>query len=323
MNMTSQNWKKEEIEQLVNNGIEEGLNLEYKSCNALEKTDGKIKEISKDVSSFANSDGGVIIYGVKEYDQADKKHLPEKIEDGFDPADISREWLEQVIISNIRPKINGLIIYPIPTGIGNKVIYAVDIPKGDTAHQAKDKRYYKRHNFLSEYMEDYEIRDVMNRKRVPDVQLVIAKRQLPSESEYELHVSLINKGEIVINHFRVDISLPLNLIIQKEGYFHKEEFIKNFNVEGVVHKGVLYRGVNYGKFSYKNPSEGSVIFPNEEFVLLPSVVKPVRVLVYKYVEEVGVFGYSLMWKVYADNMPFKEGAIDMERIENKRMDILI
>lgn len=318
MNMTSKDWKKEDVEQLVNNGIEESLNLEYKSCGALGKKDEKKSEIGKDVSSFANSDGGVIIYGVKEYDQTDKKHLPEKIEDGFDPADISKEWLEQVIISNIRPKIDNLLIYPIPTGVGNKVIYVVDIPKGETAHQAKDKRYHKRHNFQSVPMEDYEIRDVMNRKRVPDVQLVIAKRQL-SDNEYELYVSLVNKGETVINHFRVDISLPLGFVVQEAGYDCKGKFMKHFNAGGLA-----VQGVEYGKFSYKNPSESSVIFPNEEFVLLPSTVRPVRVLTYGHGgDEAAVFGYSLMWKVYADNMPFKEGAIDMERIENKRMDILI
>jgi hypothetical protein len=31
------------------------------------------------------------------------------------------------------------------------------------AHQARDYRYYKRHNFNALPMEDYEVRDVMNR----------------------------------------------------------------------------------------------------------------------------------------------------------------
>lgn len=320
MNETSREWTKAKVEQLVKDGIEESLNLEYKSCGALGKTDEKKKEISKDVSSFANSDGGAIIYGIKECDQNNEKYSLKRIEldEGFDPADISKEWLEQVIVSNIRPKIDNLLIYPIPRDIGNKVIYVVDIPKGETAHQAKDHRYYKRNNFQSVSMEDYEIRDVMNRKRVPDAQLVFTKQQVSSSSEYELHVNLINKGETVIKYFRVDISLPLDLVTLKKGYFYKEKFIKHFNAGGVQP-----RGVNYGKFSYKNPSEGSVIFPNEEFILLPSDVEPVRVLVFKYAEEGGIFGYSLMWKIYADNMPFKEGAIDMERIENKKLKISI
>jgi len=322
MNMAFKDWKKEDVEELVKDGIEESLSLEYKSCGALGKTDEKKKEISKDVSSFANSDGGVIIYGVKEYDQEDKKHLPERIEEGFDPADISKEWFEQVIISNIKPKIN-LLIYPIPTGINNKVIYVVDIPKGETAYQAKDYRYYKRHNFQSVPMEDYEIRDVMSRKRVPEVELSFAQRQLLSSNKneyvFELHVSLINRSEIVIRYFRVEISLPLDLVTHQEGYSQREEFHKVFGFRG----GPLPpKGVNYRKFSYNNPSHGSVIFPNEEFILLPSVVQPIRTLVYKWVDDVGIYAYPLIWKIYADNMPYKEGSIDLEKIENKRMNIV-
>ena len=324
MNMISKDWKKEDVEELIKDGVEENLSLEYKSCGALGKTDEKKKEISKDVSSFANSDGGVIIYGLKEYDQEGKKHLPEKIEEGFDPADISKEWLEQVIVSNIRPKINNLLIYPIPTGVGSKVIYIVEIPRGETACQSKDYRYYKRNNFQSVPMEDYEVRDVMNRKKVPDVELVFAQRRLPSSDKneyvFELHVSLINRSEIVIRYFRVEISLPLDLVTHQEGYSQREEFHKVFGFKG----GPLPpKGVNYRKFSYNNPSNGSVIFPNEEFILLPSVVSPVRTLVYKWVDDVGIYAYSLIWKIYADNMPCKEGSIDLERIENKRMNISV
>ena len=40
----------------------------------------------------------------------------------------------------------------------------VEIPKSLTAHQARDLRYYRRYNFESVAMVDYEIRDVMNRQ---------------------------------------------------------------------------------------------------------------------------------------------------------------
>jgi hypothetical protein len=38
-------------------------------------------------------------------------------------------------------------------------------------HQASDKRFYKRYNFISEMMEEYEIRDVAHRAVAPDLQL--------------------------------------------------------------------------------------------------------------------------------------------------------
>ena len=73
---------------------------------------GKKKEIAKDVSAFANSDGGTIIYGVSEYNDAERSHLPEQISP-INRVEYTKEWLEHVINSNISPKINSLKIIPI------------------------------------------------------------------------------------------------------------------------------------------------------------------------------------------------------------------
>ena len=122
-------WNEKEILGLIKNHIEENLNLDYKSAESLSKSsDSKKKEIAKDVSAMANSDGGVIIYGVKEYDASEMRHLPEKI-DPIDRNDISKEWLEQIINTNIFPRISNIIIEPIPTSVSpNGVIYVVTIP---------------------------------------------------------------------------------------------------------------------------------------------------------------------------------------------------
>jgi len=308
-------WEKSDIYQLINDGVEENLHLEYKACGALAKTDGKKKEISKDVSAFANSDGGVIIYGVKEFDETDKKHLPEKVEDGFDPSMISKEWLEQVITSNIQPKINGLTIKPIPTGIDNKVIYIVVIPKSSTAHQAGDKRYYKRYNFESVPMEDYEIRDVMNRGRVPIVEPVFAERYLSDFKDgkpgYELNVKLVNTGKVVIKHFRLEISLPKDLILDARGHSQEEDYYR-------VVPTVYGRGEScvYRKLSFINSSGQLVIFPGEELLLLPSIVAPIRNIVYS--QHSPIYKFMLKWRIYADEMPYKEGEIELGQIPQIR-----
>ena len=162
-----------ELTGLIQNQVEENLRLDYKASDSLGKSDAKKKEISIDVSAFANSDGGTIIYGIKEFDELDKRHLPEKI-DPVDRTVISKEWLEQVINSNIQPKIQGIIIKPIGLSTSaNHVAYAVMIPKSNTAHQANDKKYYRRYNFESVAMDDYEIRDVLSRQTNPVLQLVL------------------------------------------------------------------------------------------------------------------------------------------------------
>ena len=101
-------WDQSRIQQHIVQEIEESLTLDYKAAGSLSKTDGKKKEITKDVSAMANAAGWIIIYGVSEYQEPDKKHLPEKI-DSIDQTRFPKEWLEQVI-NNIRPKIDGLVI---------------------------------------------------------------------------------------------------------------------------------------------------------------------------------------------------------------------
>jgi predicted HTH transcriptional regulator len=91
-------WKEDDLLNLSRDEVRESTTLEYKSCDALEKTDGKRKEISRDVSALANSARGTIVYGITENRST---HQPDETDVGYDPGIISDEWLEQVINPNI------------------------------------------------------------------------------------------------------------------------------------------------------------------------------------------------------------------------------
>jgi predicted HTH transcriptional regulator len=85
-------WDETDIEKLINEPVPESLTLDYKRCAALDKRNPERRtELSKDVSAFANSAGGTLVYGVEE-----NNHIPVRIDDGYDPADVTREWIEQV-----------------------------------------------------------------------------------------------------------------------------------------------------------------------------------------------------------------------------------
>ena len=60
------NWTEDELLQLVANGQEEYLQWEFKRADSLNSTDANKKELSKDVSAFANTTGGTILYGIEE-----------------------------------------------------------------------------------------------------------------------------------------------------------------------------------------------------------------------------------------------------------------
>uniref|UniRef100_UPI003217C77E AlbA family DNA-binding domain-containing protein n=1 Tax=uncultured Draconibacterium sp. TaxID=1573823 RepID=UPI003217C77E len=195
-------WNIEKLIEYITNEIEENKHLDYKGADSFGKSDGKKKEISKDVSAFANSDGGTIIYGIREYDDKEKNHLPEKL-DPIDRLIYSKEWIENIITGNISPKIENITIHPVEIDSEkNLVVYVIDIKKGFTAHQAKDNRYYKRQNFKAIPMEDWEVKDVINRSNKPVIEINLfanINSDILSQlngSKYELQVILKNIGNV-------------------------------------------------------------------------------------------------------------------------------
>lgn len=139
-------WDESDLLRLIEIGAEETLSLDWKEAGALSKSDGAKSEIAKDVSAFANSDGGSVVYGIREDDQPPHKAAELS---PIDPTQFPPEWLENVITSRIKPPIQNLRIQPVnlTTRHPGKVAYVVYVPKSVTAHQASDKRYYKRYNF--------------------------------------------------------------------------------------------------------------------------------------------------------------------------------
>ena len=157
----------DDITALIDNEAEESVHLDFKAAGSLSRDDKKKVEIAKDVSAFANSDGGIIVYGIEERDH--KAYALSYI----DGNTYTKEWLEQVIQDNIQRRIEGLEIFPIrENGDITKSIYIVKIPRSsNTPHMSADKCYYKRNNFRSVKMEEYEVRDLFYRESTPSLRI--------------------------------------------------------------------------------------------------------------------------------------------------------
>jgi predicted HTH transcriptional regulator len=83
---------KSDLQRLVDDEIPESLTLDYKKSPALAKDSASRDELCKDVSAFANSAGGRIIYGIPEKDQK-----PQPLDSGVPNDKISREWIRSLI----------------------------------------------------------------------------------------------------------------------------------------------------------------------------------------------------------------------------------
>jgi hypothetical protein len=292
------NWTQSKLTEYIDEEIEESLSLDYKGAGALQKTPGKRKEITKDVSAMANANGGVIIYGILEYQDSEKKHLPERL-DPINRSLLSKEWLEHAI-GNISPRIIGILIHPVSLDSGdNDVAYVVEIPKGTTAHQALDKRFYFRYNFESKEMDYYQIVDVMNRSTRPNVSIEFVPKQLRKVSvgkyEYQLRMFVENLSTQTVKDFQLVLSIP-------------QELDPAYDINGIRNREhITARPRAKGGFRYSIRSKG-VLFPEEKLEIGTEL--GLKYIINNWDEKTP----TLNWILYADDMIPKDDRIPFSKL---------
>lgn len=293
-------WTEDDLLLLISDSVEEGPDLEYKRCAALKKDDPKRREISKDVSAMANSAGGTIIYGMVE-----KKNLPTGLDIGFDPTDITKEWLEHVILGTIRPRLNGVVINPVNLAsyAPGKVAYVVYVPQSHTAHQASDKRYYKRFNFEATAMDDYEIRDIMNRLKHPVLipQFTLHRISAGLANMFNLEIRLKNEGTVRASDFKIVIAIPDKMANQTRAFGRGSIAIPS--------------GI-FGKVwsEYSVATNAKVIFPSDELNLDELGAMLWISIDTKEIDLNEAREPFLFWRIYANDMPPMTGNVFLSEL---------
>jgi hypothetical protein len=296
----SHSWDENKLLKLIQDRIEENLSIEYKSSGALSRESRKMAEITKDVSAMANSAGGLLIYGIAEFQDDPRKHLPERI-DPINRNEFSKEWLEQVI-SQIRPRIATLQIHPVQlTSAANHVAYVVEIPQAATAHQATDCRYYRRYNFESVMMQDHEVRDVMSRKSHPRIQasaeLVVYRQRNRDGEAGALVVNITNESDVFARYVAFVVHSPLRINN------------KLINYPGAIiddrNEGTAYR------LSFSNHL-GAPLFPRGKLK---------EIFRFKWIDRMDPEPEKQLihfkWVLFADSMPMQSGSWNVEDIIRK------
>jgi hypothetical protein len=133
-----------DLGELIENQVSERKTIEYKQALAW-RPDEKRKEFLADVSSFANAGGGHLVYGMKE-----EGGLPVELcgLDVDDPDSIVASF-DSSIRDGIKPRIPGVIVWPVPLTGGKKAI-VVRIPKSFASPHmvtyANTSRFYARNS---------------------------------------------------------------------------------------------------------------------------------------------------------------------------------
>jgi hypothetical protein len=234
-------FNEEGIKKIIDQKIEESIIIEYKRSGSLERNPRKIDEISKDVSAFANSSGGIIIYGIEE-----ENHVP-KGYSFIDGNEFTKEWLENIIDSNIFPKIQELIIHPIR--FNNEIlksIYVIEIPKSKSSpHMAnKGNRYYRRYNFKSVPLEEYEVRNLYfkSEQTVLKIDETISAGGSSSSqnnklvrAKFNISFQIKNIGNTIEELYKLEINVPNNLISFSNSSNSLEKFIVRRESDYIVY----------------------------------------------------------------------------------------
>jgi len=211
---SKQEYTEQDILSLIENHVEESVYLDFKAAGSLVATEDKKKEIAKDVAAFANSDGGIIVYGIHE-----TAHQAGSLS-YIDGHALTKEWLEQVIQSRLSPRLNMPLVYPVRFDNDvSKSVYVVKIPRSAHApHMTADKKFYKRYNFQSVQMEEFEIRDLYNRKDRTDLELdelLIVSNGATEQAGclrmagYQVRFQVKNNSQTIENHYKLEIAVPL------------------------------------------------------------------------------------------------------------------
>ncbi len=272
-------WTEEDLFELINLKQEETLQLDFKRAESLDSNEKKKTEISKDVSAFANSAGGTIVYGIAE--SAMKPHFAEMLSP-IDPTKYPKEWLEQVINSRIQPRIPGILINSVNLNstLPGGSAYVACIPQSVTAHQASDHRYYKRYNFESVPMEDYEVRQTINRASRASYKVKLLPSQLRDRDYsrfFELSCVVENTSELVGRDVSVVLFLPKHLIVQPDDYEVPIDGAKYSRIPGTW---ILTSSERVTAIDAHPLTPYQIFFQRELTLALPGpYLKPLKVLV--------------------------------------------
>lgn len=211
-----------EIQSLVDNKQEENIFIEFKTVNHPNYNDKNKnfdkEHLSKCLSGFANSSGGILIWGIK----ADKDS------NGIDCANELKPIQQLTKLLNMFNSLEGQAVTPTISGVeykkidtGNDTGYIVTyVPESESRpHMANfaDKHYYKRNGDSFYKGEHYDIVDMFARRKQPKLRLetknIIKQAVHRTFWRFELVFAIINDSKAIAKfpYLAMNVSHPFGL----------------------------------------------------------------------------------------------------------------
>jgi len=207
-------WDETRIRALFDTKTPEDWHLDYKSADVFNKSRSElVATLTKEVSGFANADGGVIIVGMEATGPRNRR-LPTKIA-GAAVGPYQSEWLSQLIGGNISPTFPELNVIGVPLTDDHEgeEVFMISTLRSTFAVQASDFKFYQRSDDRTEPMRGYQVQDVNNRSIGPDliIRFGFPEQRIRTEPPYhrlQLWTFVINRSRVPAEFAVVKVGLP-------------------------------------------------------------------------------------------------------------------
>lgn len=193
-----------DLQQLVQEKTQENLHLEFKEKE--DRSHGNLddddrKNFSKVLSSFANADGGILIFGIATARSPDAPDHAHELKPIVDAARFRAKLMDS-ILNATHPVIDGVVINTVDGTAGGYVkclIPASDRPP----HRAMlaSREYYRRTSTGDRRMEHDELADIFGRRLRPVLSVIAHLSSSPQSGEAHLFFSVVNSGRGIARHF--------------------------------------------------------------------------------------------------------------------------
>jgi hypothetical protein len=242
-----------QIEGYIKDGQEENLFLDFKllTDSSLSKRDDR-KNLAIALSGFANSEGGIIVWGVDARPNSDGVDVASELKK-IENLSLLLSKLNHYTGQAVDPMVEGVLHKKIPI-TGDNGFAATIVPWSDSGpHMAKlgENRYYKRSGDSFYAMEHFDIEDMFGRRKKP--KLLLRKKLLQAGGSdilnFRLLLAIENVGRGVAKSpfLEININLPYK--------------IADFGLDGNGSFGLSKLPQSLGSMSHRYGASNIVIHP--------------------------------------------------------------
>jgi hypothetical protein len=185
------------VKRLVADRTQENVYLELKTKKDRTRPDldeSDAWQFSRALSGFANSDGGVLVWGI----ETDREERASGLKPISSVADFEAR-LKKSLLNAVQPFVDGVQIGVIlEEGVGGDGYVKVLVPRSEkTPHRAMraDREYFRRSTEGFYRMEHFDLEDAFGRRPHPALVFVATLVPRPGDDPHEdVHLALLNQG---------------------------------------------------------------------------------------------------------------------------------